>query len=80
VEPLASMDTLCGGASGTDTAVEFQGSGEGAQSGMLREARPEAAARWVGSGLHTGRLIFTVRGPVAPQGATLPLRFLLTAP
>jgi hypothetical protein len=80
VEPLASITTLSGGASDGVTSVEFQGSGDGAQSGALHDASPEAAARWTGSGMRMGRLTFIVRGPVAPQGATLPLRFVLSAP
>jgi hypothetical protein len=80
VEPLASTGAPPGGPAGTGTSVEFQGTGDGARSGMLRAGTPEAAARWVGSGLHTGRLTFIVRGLAAPEGATIPLRFLLTAP
>jgi hypothetical protein len=80
VEPLASIASLSGGASGTETTIGFEGSGDGAQTGALSDAHPETVARWVGSGLRTGRLIFTVRGPVSPQGGTLPLRFLLAAP
>ena len=80
VEPVAPVGVLSGGPSETGTSVEFQGTGDGARSGVLREGSPEPAARWVGSGLHTGRLTFTVRGLAARQGATIPLRFLLTAP
>lgn len=81
VESLAPMSSLTGGGAGDSaTTIAFEGSGDGAQSGALSHARPETAARWVGSGLRTGRLTFTVRGPVSPHGATLPLRFLLAAP
>lgn len=80
VEPLEPIASLSGGAGGTETTIAFEGTGDGARSGALRDAAPQTAARWVGSGRRTGRLTFTVRGPVSPQGATLPLRFLLTAP
>ena len=80
VEPLEPIASLAGGAGESPTTIAFEGSGEGAQSGALNDARPETVARWVGSGLRTGRLTFTVHGPVSPQGATLPLRFVLTAP
>jgi len=80
VEPLAPIASLSGGASGTETTIGFEGRGDGAQTGALSDAHPETVARWVGSGQRTGRLIFTVRGPVSPQGGRLPLRFLLAAP
>jgi hypothetical protein len=80
VEPLGSIGALSGGPSESGTSVEFLGTGDGALSGVLNDGSPEAAARWVGSGVHTGRLTFTVRGLAARQGAAIPLRFLLTAP
>ena len=80
VEPLTPIGAISGGPSETGTSVEFLGTGDGARSGVLSDDVPEAAARWVGGGVHTGRLTFTVRGLAARQGATIPLRFLLTAP
>ena len=80
VEPLTTIDALGGGAADGLTTISFQGSGVGAKDGVLRDRRPQTVARWVGSGLHTGRVTFVVRGPLTPQGATVPLRFLLTAP
>lgn len=80
VEPSAPIASLSGGAGDTATRIAFEGRGDGAQSGTLSDARPEVVARWVGSGVRTGRLTFTLRGAVPPQGGTLPLRFLLTAP
>jgi len=79
VEPLSSVQGL-GGGPGTLTAISFVGSGVGVQDGVLRDGRPETVARWVGSGLHTGRVTFVVSGPLPPQGASVPLRFLLTSP
>jgi len=80
VEPIAPLASVTGGAADEATTIAFEGSGDGAQNGVLADGRPEMAARWMGSGLRTGRLAFTVHGPVAPQGATLPLRFVLSAP
>jgi hypothetical protein len=80
VEPLTSIGAPSGGPSETGTSVEFQGTGDGALSGVLSVGSPDAAALWVGSGVRTGRLTFVVRGLAARQGATIPLRFLLTAP
>ena len=80
VEPLGLNGAPPGGPSETGLSIEFQGTGDGAQSGVLNPGNPEAAARWVGSGVHTGRLDFTVRGLAAREGATIPLRFLLAAP
>jgi hypothetical protein len=80
VEPLAPIDSLAGGAGAGSTTIDYEGIGEGAQSGALRADEPGTVARWVGPGLRSGRIVFTVRGPVAPHGATLPLRFLLAAP
>jgi hypothetical protein len=80
VEPLTPIDALGGGAADAPTTIGFQGSGTGAQDGVLRDGHPETVARWVGSGLHSGSMTFVVRGPLVPQGASVPLRFLLTAP
>jgi hypothetical protein len=80
VEPLASLASLGGGPSGAPAAISFTGSGAGAQDGVLRDGQPETAARWAGSGLHSGRLTFVASGSIAPQGVSIPLRFLLTAP
>jgi len=80
VEPLTPIDAIGGGAADVPTTIGFQGIGIGAQDGVLRDGRPETVARWVGSGLHAGRVTFVVRGALTPQGATLPLRFLIAAP
>lgn len=80
VEPLAPLPSLGGGPSGAPAVISFTGSGAGAQDGVLRDGQPETAARWAGSGLHTGRLTFVATGSIASQGVSVPLRFLLTAP
>jgi hypothetical protein len=48
-------------------------------AGTLAGAGAVVAGRWVGSGLRTGRLVFSLR---AASGGTytLPLRFVLSAP
>jgi hypothetical protein len=79
VEPLVPIDALAGSAA-APTTIGFQGSGIGVKDGVLRVGQPETVARWVGSGLHTGRVTFVMRGPGAPHGASVPLRFLLAAP
>jgi hypothetical protein len=80
VEPLTPIGAIGGGAADAPTTVGFQGIGIGAQDGVLRDGRQETVARWVGSGLHVGRVTFVVKGPLTPQGATVPLRFLIAAP
>ena len=80
VEPLSPLDALRSGATGRPPAVSFLGSGEGAQNGVLRTGQPQAVARWVGSGMHVGRVTFVVQGSPGPQGASVPLRFLLAVP
>jgi hypothetical protein len=80
VEPMSTLDALGNGAAGPQPAVGFLGSGERARNGVLRAGQPAEVARWVGSGLHAGRVTFVVRGSVRPQGASVPLRFLLALP
>ena len=80
VEPLSSIQSLAGGAAGASTTISFVGSGAGVQDGALRDGRPETVARWIGSGLHTGRVTFVVSGALPPRDTVVPLRFLLTSP
>jgi hypothetical protein len=80
VEPMVSVDSLGPEALPGVTAVDFQGQGEGTRAGTLRAGRPEAVARWSGPGLRSGRITFTVRGGVRAPGASVPVRFLLSAP
>ena len=62
-----------------EAAVTFSGDGAGTTQGTMVESRPIVAGRWVGSGRHTGRIVFELRAPVAGR-YTLPVRFVLTAP
>lgn len=68
-----------GGAADVDAAVAFTGEGPGTASGELAPSTPATAGRWIGSGLRTGRLSFTLRA--GARGAyVLPVRLVLSAP
>jgi hypothetical protein len=60
-------------------AVTFSGDGAGTTQGTIVASRPIVAGRWVGSGRHTGRIVFELRAPVAGR-YTLPVRFVVSAP
>ena len=77
VEPVRALEGP-GGAADVETAVSFDGVGEGTHSGALASA-PSVAGRWSGSGLRTGRLQFSLHSNVAGT-YTLPVRFVLSAP
>ena len=78
VEPVRSLDGP-GGAADVESSVSLAGQGEGTLTGAVGFAGPTVAGRWVGSGLRTGRLVFSLR--VAASGRyTLPVRFVLSAP
>lgn len=62
-----------------EAAVTFSGDGAGTTQGTMVASRPIVAGRWVGSGRHTGRIVFELRAPVAGR-YTLPVRFVLSAP
>jgi hypothetical protein len=59
--------------------VTFVGQGDGTRSGTLHATRTSVAARWTGSGLRTGSLIFSVR-VAAPGQYIVPVRFVLSTP
>jgi len=59
--------------------VSFAGVGAGTLAGSLGPTGPTVAGRWAGSGLRTGRLVFSVSPPASGSYA-LPIRFVLTAP
>ncbi len=79
VEALAGLDTLPGSGNLSETAIEFEGSASGAMAGVLSTS-PEVAARWVGSGIRSGRLTFTVRGAGPQHTTAVPLRFVISTP
>ena len=68
-----------GGASDAETSLTFAGLGNGLAKGPLDHSRPSIAGRWVGSGLRTGQLAFTLRSS-APGSYSVPVRFVLSAP
>jgi hypothetical protein len=63
---------------GSATEVRFAGQGQGASGGTLAVNAATPVARWIGSGLRTGRVTFTVRAVAGTY--TVPVRFLLAAP
>ncbi len=79
VEAQADLPTLAGPSAG-ENAIEFEGFGDGARAGVLRSDVPQVAGRWVGSGVRTGQLVFTLRGTAATNGAIVPLRFVISLP
>ena len=78
VEPLRGIDGP-GGAADVETALTVAGQGEGLVSGHVDPARPTVVGRWNGSGLRTGRMVFTLRAHAAGSYA-MPVRFVLSAP
>ena len=68
-----------GGAADVETAVTFSGEGLGTASGSIDASAPAIAGRWSGSGLRTGRLVFSLRAAAAGT-YTLPVRFVLSIP
>ena len=77
VEPLTAVQGP-GGAADVEVLLRFDGVGSGITTGELGVARAPAA-RWTGSGLHTGRLVFRLTSRV-PGAYSLPVRFVLSAP
>ncbi len=76
VEPEGAIAS--GGAADVETAVTFEGEGEGTVNGTLA-AMPSVASRWQGSGLRKGRIRFTLHTTAAGTYA-VPVRFVLTTP
>jgi hypothetical protein len=68
-----------GGAADVESALTFAGQGNGTVSGTLGVVAPTVAARWTGSGLRDGRLVFALRAS-APGRYVVPVRFVLSAP
>jgi hypothetical protein len=67
-----------GGAADVETSVHITGEGEG-MTGQVTMEGPTVAGRWNGSGLRSGRLVFSLRA-AASGTYSLPLRFVLSAP
>jgi hypothetical protein len=68
-----------GGAADVDTALSFTGEGAGTLGGDVSTRSPTVAGRWSGSGLRSGRLVFSLRAGAAGT-YVLPVRFVLSAP
>ncbi len=68
-----------GGAADVESSLAFEGEGEGTTSGVIAGPAPTVAARWSGSGLRTGRLVFSLRSR-APGSYTVPVRLVLSTP
>jgi hypothetical protein len=80
VEAQGTLPTLQGSTTGTESAIDFEGVGDGARAGVLRNDAPQIAGRWIGSGVRTGQLVFTLRGAAAASVTTVPLRFVISLP
>lgn len=78
VEPVRALEGP-GGAADVESAISFAGEGDGTLTGVLGTAAPSIAGRWTGSGIRTGRLLFSLRTSAAGS-YTLPVRFVLSAP
>lgn len=78
VEPVREIDGP-GGPADVETALTFAGEGDGTTTGTLTNASPSIAARWIGSGLRSGRLVFALRA-AASGNYTVPIRFVLSTP
>jgi hypothetical protein len=74
VESFGPLDD--GSAGSAD--VTFTGEGPGTGRGAIAVDSATPVARWIGSGLRTGRLTFTLRAVAGRY--TVPVRFLLAAP
>ena len=80
VEAQSDLLSPAGTSADGESPIEFEGLGDGARGGVLRNAVPQVAGRWVGSGVRTGQLVFRLRGTTATAGATVPLRFVISLP
>ena len=78
VEPLRGIDGP-GGAADVESAITVAGQGPGVLSGHVDPVKSTVVGRWNGSGLRTGRLVFTLRAH-APGNYAMPVRFVLSAP
>jgi len=79
VETPADLGALVPGSTDGLSGIDFTGIGDGAVTGRLR-SDAQVAGRWVGSGVRSGQIVFSMRGPAAGSSATVPLRFVLSLP
>jgi hypothetical protein len=59
--------------------MTFAGEGDGLLAGVVVNGAAAVAGRWTGSGLRTGRVLFSMRAAAAGT-YTVPVRFVLSAP
>ena len=78
MEPARAIDGP-GGAADVESSLSFVGEGDGTAGGAVAGATPTVAARWSGSGLRTGRLVFSLRSRAAGT-YSVPMRFVLSTP
>jgi hypothetical protein len=79
VEPAGPMEGP-GGAADVEDAVSFSGDSDGTLSGVVTPGGMQVAARWTGSGVRHGRLVFTLSRSAQAGSYVLPVRFLLITP
>jgi hypothetical protein len=86
-EAVATLDFVVGARAQSDSEVRlilepvlssmtFAGEGDGTLSGTASTDEETTAARWIGGGLRTGRLRFTLRA--APGTYTVPVRLAVS--
>ena len=78
VEPLRGLSGP-GGAADVDAAITVAGEGDGLIPMRVDPTRTTIVGRWHGSGLHQGRLVFTLNAPAAGT-YSMPVRFVLSTP
>lgn len=81
VEPARGVEGP-GGAADVESSLTFAGEGDATMAGHVGPAGPAGpsiAGRWNGSGLRTGRLVFSLRAG-ASGTYTVPMRFVLSTP
>jgi len=84
VEPARGVEGP-GGAADVESSLTFAGEGDATMAGHVGPAGPAGpagpsiAGRWTGSGLRTGRLVFSLRAG-ASGTYTVPMRFVLSTP
>ena len=64
---------------GHDPDMTVSGTTAGTTAGAIVHRSPSVAARWIGSGVRAGRLIFTLRAATVGR-YTVPVHFVLSAP
>jgi hypothetical protein len=68
-----------GGVADVETSLVFEGDGAGTRAGVIAPHAPAVAARWIGSGVRTGRLTFVLVA-ATPGRYLVPVRFVLSTP